>query len=1052
MASSDKMKNDEFFEPGLIQPLIDRAKQGIETFNLLAEAIKRASQEATNIVNNTPATSVENIKRTNKAIDDQAIAEKGLNEVHKQRAIQEDKLVRLQSKAALEAQKLKERIAEQNKANKQRARDELGLTTEYQKQSRTLNELRNSYKNLELAGRSQGKVGRGLLQVVQEQDAKLKGLDATVGQHQRNVGHYDLALGKLGKGIKAAAGLVGELGQAFGINTEAMESLIRIGSAVSKTLKEIHHAQKLTKLVTQANTKATRQNTVEQQKAANLTGKQATATEAIANAQGKNAKATKLSTIEQLKLNWAIRANPYFLALVAITALIGGIASYIHYSEIAEEAERKRSTAIDGSIIKDEEARNSYNESIIVLQRLQVEWDLLTDEITETEAAVADLTISYSEKVRKLEADTQEKLTSASGFWNEFKNGFKDIGRLITDDDYGLTYGVGQTQKDIAEINANAARQAAIDKEEFEKEKALKVAEASKREQEEIAKNDEDARRRIRTLSNDIIKDTHTRNIAVINENADAARLDLINVKMSEYQKTALISAIMAKRDADIAKENEDYYKKNRDAVNNSEDKLFIDKVNHDKEDLQRKAQQDKKLANLTITDAVDLANERIQIESDLQDGLAAIDKSILELKAKRDIQGVKDSELSAATKKRLITDIETNLAAELAFIDKKVGQAKADVSEDEFENAIARMDEENERLIDNAEKNAEKLKALEKKKYDDLQRIRVLKAGTDEKAIRAAEAENEQEDYDRDLELLEAEHDAGIKSEEDYLRELELLNLEHQKHLQEIKKDSIDKLIGYEERLSDAIADGLRRRFDSQQKGLDGEADMIDKQLSLQQDLFARGMDNQLAFQEAEKARNLDKQAELEKRRQKAEQAQQLASVFLELLKGYAKEGNINAPAKALAETLIAKGIADAIAGSAYDGTPDTGGGANGWDDKGGQPWLIHPKEAIIPRHRNEQNPGLASAWISGDLDNYFRDIYLPQWAASIGPQDGPAGPQHSTESYLAGMVAAGLQSLEHTVRNKKELDVNWDSMGNLVRNEVQDGMRRITTKQRKF
>jgi hypothetical protein len=225
----------------------------------------------------------------------------------------------------------------------------------------------------------------------------------------------------------------------------------------------------------------------------------------------------------------------------------------------------------------------------------------------------------------------------------------------------------------------------------------------------------------------------------------------------------------------------------------------------------------------------------------------------------------------------------------------------------------------------------------------------------------------------------------------------------------------------------------------------------MIDSQLSVQAELFARGLENELAFQEREKARNLEKQAELDKQKRKAEQAQQLASVFLELLKGYAKDGSINAPAKALAETLIAKGISDAIAGSAYEGTADTGG-AGTLDDKGGRLWMVHPHEAIIRRDANEANPGLASALNSGRIDDYFANVYLPQFASAMSQEQSSLKSAESSDQYLIGMLNNRLNSLENTVKNKKETTIEWDNFGNMVKNEVEAGLRRITIKKKSF
>jgi hypothetical protein len=68
----------------------------------------------------------------------------------------------------------------------------------YSKLSTQLNEARNRYKDLAAAGKQNTTEGKALLANVNSLDKQLKGIDATVGQHQRNVGNYSSALQGLG--------------------------------------------------------------------------------------------------------------------------------------------------------------------------------------------------------------------------------------------------------------------------------------------------------------------------------------------------------------------------------------------------------------------------------------------------------------------------------------------------------------------------------------------------------------------------------------------------------------------------------------------------------------------------------------------------------------------------------------------------------------------------------------------------------------------------------------------------------------------------------------
>lgn len=128
----------------------------------------------------------------------------GSDQAHKQLLITQAKVAALKSQEKKDAKEI--------------ALDQLGLTTQYQKQSKALDDLRKRYSELELAGRKSGVVARGLLQTIQEQDKHFKELDASVGKHTRNVGNYAEAL----KGV-SAVGIA--LGEVMGIDAEKIRAL-----------------------------------------------------------------------------------------------------------------------------------------------------------------------------------------------------------------------------------------------------------------------------------------------------------------------------------------------------------------------------------------------------------------------------------------------------------------------------------------------------------------------------------------------------------------------------------------------------------------------------------------------------------------------------------------------------------------------------------------------------------------------------------------------------------------------------------------------------------
>lgn len=73
----------------------------------------------------------------------------------------------------------------------------------YAKLSKELNNNRKAYKDLAVQNKENTAEGQALLKNITELDKKLKDVDATVGQHQRNVGNYTEATTNLKKELRA---------------------------------------------------------------------------------------------------------------------------------------------------------------------------------------------------------------------------------------------------------------------------------------------------------------------------------------------------------------------------------------------------------------------------------------------------------------------------------------------------------------------------------------------------------------------------------------------------------------------------------------------------------------------------------------------------------------------------------------------------------------------------------------------------------------------------------------------------------------------------------
>lgn len=193
MAES-KIKYSDIAEKDLFQPAIESANKLIAVLDDLESKFKEILKASNGIAQSKPLDSYKNIKEVEKAIEDVSEATKQLTAIEKEREKLQAKLIDLQSEQIKENAQLRVQIQEQTRANKEAAKEVLGLNSIYQQQSKRLNDLRKQYKELALSEKGATKEAKALLKEIQELDSTLKDLDDRVGQNFREVGSYQKAL------------------------------------------------------------------------------------------------------------------------------------------------------------------------------------------------------------------------------------------------------------------------------------------------------------------------------------------------------------------------------------------------------------------------------------------------------------------------------------------------------------------------------------------------------------------------------------------------------------------------------------------------------------------------------------------------------------------------------------------------------------------------------------------------------------------------------------------------------------------------------------------
>ncbi len=287
---------------------------------------------------------------------------------------------------------------------------------------------------------------------------KLKTFDESIGRHQRNVGNYGVSLTTLTKGFHGLTGIVGALGQALNINTEALTISSEVAKEAVKLGKEFHHIQQLQHAATSEQTVATEANTV----------------------------ATIQQTVAERILNAVKQAGigTWIAVGVAIAAVVGGMVAYFAASKDVKQAEEDSQRAMDGTIIKSDELRKSWNEHLIAVVELNNAYKVMNGSMTEAEAELSSLNIKNKVALSDIKNEQAKQVAEISGFWHKFGNVLKDVGLSMV----GMTDDLTPQQIELLKIQKEteeklAAQQRKTDDEALalrQKNRADKVAEYKK--------------------------------------------------------------------------------------------------------------------------------------------------------------------------------------------------------------------------------------------------------------------------------------------------------------------------------------------------------------------------------------------------------------------------------------------------------------------------------------------------------------------------------------------------------------------------------------------
>lgn len=249
---ANPIQSNDLANKDVFKNLTDGAKELIGLIDKLTAETKQFGTEAEKVAKSLDFKKSSDIAKVNKLLEEltkntdnltkaqksRKQASDALTNEEKERLKIEQKLNEAQKAQGRESERLKVILTEQRRVNRELAKDQLNQNKTYRDQSRTLISLRKRYKDLAVQNKENTAEGRKLLRQITALDARLKAIDASVGQSQRNVGNYSSAFKGLGSQLGGFIGLAGGVAGAIAAISAGVRASISLfseyGLAIAK--------------------------------------------------------------------------------------------------------------------------------------------------------------------------------------------------------------------------------------------------------------------------------------------------------------------------------------------------------------------------------------------------------------------------------------------------------------------------------------------------------------------------------------------------------------------------------------------------------------------------------------------------------------------------------------------------------------------------------------------------------------------------------------------------------------------------------------------------
>lgn len=257
------------------------------------------------------------------------------------------------------------------------------------------------------------------------------------------------------------------------------------------------------------------------------------------------------------------------------------------------------------------------------------------------------------------------------------------------------------------------------------------------------------------------------------------------------------------------------------------------------------------------------------------------------------------------------------------------------------------------------------------------------------------------------------------------------------------IEKRKTSIILNESAKVTNALSAELDKRNQRQDQALDQQISSTQASINKQQQLAQQGRENQLAFEEAQLAKQQQQRLDASAKEAREKEILQTVEAYFNAYNARLNEPGANpntAPALALSDVLLAKGIAKGLVQFAADGNDDVQGKGTTTSDS--IPFMLSKHEGVVKADANISNKGVVKSLNNGT----FTDLYMPRHEFN-----------NAADTIVKSTVDAMYYTLLIKEQNKSNLllkqiankpvpSLDVDKLGNLVHRISKNGNTKTT------